>query len=136
MAKLQPAVQKETKRTAIFTFAAVAVMILVFAIGHMIWPDSIPFDYRVILGGVCGGAVAVLNFFMMALMVQKAASMDDQDKVKLTVRSSYTQRLAMQIIWMIIAIAVPCFQFIAGILPLLFPSLGIKLRGILHLNME
>ncbi len=136
MAKLQPAVQKETKRTAIFTFAAVAVMILVFAIGHMIWPDSIPFDYRVILGGVCGGAVAVLNFFMMALMVQKAASMDDQDKVKLTVRSSYTQRLAMQIIWMIIAIAAPCFQFIAGILPLLFPSLGIKLRGILHLNME
>ncbi|HAJ73431.1 MAG TPA: hypothetical protein DCM49_01395, partial [Lachnospiraceae bacterium] len=81
-------------------------------------------------------AVAVLNFFMMALMVQKAASMDDQDKVKLTVRSSYTQRLAMQIIWMIIAIAAPCFQFIAGILPLLFPSLGIKLRGILHLNME
>lgn len=136
MAKLQPAVQKETKRTAIFTFAAVAVMILVFAIGHMIWPDSIPFDYRVILGGVCGGAVAVLNFFMMALMVQKAASMDDQDKVKLTVRSSYTQRLAMQIIWMIIAIVAPCFQFIAGILPLLFPSLGIKLRGILHLNME
>jgi len=136
MAKLQPAVQKETKRTAIFTFAAVAVMILVFAIGHMVWPDSVPFDYRVILGGICGGAVAVLNFFMMALMVQKAASMDDQDKVKLTVRSSYTQRLAMQIIWMIIAIAAPCFQFIAGILPLLFPSLGIKLRGILHLNME
>jgi len=33
-------------------------------------------------------------------------------------------------LWVVIAIAAPCFQFVAGILPLLFPGTGIKLMGI------
>lgn len=136
MAKLQPAVKKETKRVTIFTFVAVAVMIVIFLALHSFMPEKIPFDYTVILGGICGGGIAVLNFFLMALMVQKAAAMENQDDVRLRVRSSYNQRLALQIIWIIVAIVAPCFQFFAGILPLLFPSLGIKLRGILHLDMQ
>jgi hypothetical protein len=32
----------------------------------------------------------------------------------------------LQILWIIAAIAAPCFQFVAGIAPLMFPSLGIK----------
>jgi hypothetical protein len=43
---------------------------------------------------------------------------------------SYSQRMLLQIIWIIIAIAAPCFHFAAGIAPLFFPSIGIKLRAI------
>ena len=136
MARLQPAVKKETGRVAFFTYASVVVMIAAFGVLHAAMPGTIPFDYRVFLGGIGGGSIAVLNFFLMALMVQKAAAQEDQDMVKMMVRSSYTQRLALQIIWIIVAIVAPCFQFMAGILPLLFPSLGIKLRGILRIQMD
>jgi hypothetical protein len=37
----------------------------------------------------------------------------------------------IQLVWGILAITLPCFQFVAGIVPLLFPSFGIKLSGIL-----
>ena len=38
---------------------------------------------------------------------------------------------AQGLIWGILAIAVPCFQFVAGLLPLLFPNIVIKAVGIL-----
>ena len=39
--------------------------------------------------------------------------------------------LMFQLIWGVLAIAVPCFQFVAGILPLLFPNIVIKTVGII-----
>ena len=36
--------------------------------------------------------------------------------------------------WVIAAIAAPCFWAVAGVLPLLFPSIGIKIMGILNKN--
>ena len=63
--KVQPAVKQETKNVAIYTVVGVVVMWVGFLILHLIWPEKIPFDYRVILGGIGGGAVAVLNFFLM-----------------------------------------------------------------------
>ena len=65
--KVQPAVKKETKNVAIYTVVGVVVMWVGFLILHLIWPEKIPFDYRVILGGIGGGAVAVLNFFLMGI---------------------------------------------------------------------
>ena len=44
---------------------------------------------------------------------------------------SYRQRLLLQIVWMIVAMAAPCFQVVAGIAPLLFPSLGIKAMAVI-----
>ena len=46
-------------------------------------------------------------------------------------KSSYTQRMLLQILWVIAAVAAPCFQFAAGIAPLLFPSFGIKLAALI-----
>ena len=50
--KVQPAVKKETKNVAIYTVVGVVVMWVGFLILHLIWPEKIPFDYRVILGGI------------------------------------------------------------------------------------
>ena len=46
-------------------------------------------------------------------------------------KASYTQIMMLQVVWGILAIAVPCFQFAAGLLPLLFPNIVIKTVGIL-----
>ncbi len=129
---LQPAIKDETKHVATYTAVGVVAMWVVFLILHLCIPGKVPFDYRVILGGIGGGAVAVLNFLWMGLMVQKAAAKaDDGDAVKALVRGSYSQRMLFQMVWVIVAIVVPCFQFVAGIVPLLFPGTGIKLMGII-----
>lgn len=101
-----------------------------FLILHLIWPEKIPFDYRVFLGGIGGGAVAVLNFFLMGMAVQKAVSETDEAGAKRRMQASYSQRNLMQMLWAVLAIVLPCFQFAAGILPLLIPGTAIKLKGI------
>ena len=127
---LAPAVKKETFRVAVVTAALLVIMWIVFGVGHAVSPDQIPFNYTVILGGLGGSLVAVLNFFMMGLTVQKVASTENEDDARARMKASYSQRMMLQIIWIIIAVAAPCFHFVAGIAPLLFPSIGIKLRTI------
>ncbi|MCC8049275.1 MAG: hypothetical protein LIP10_01275 [Clostridiales bacterium] len=130
--EIQPAVRDETRRIAIMTGVGIVAMWIVFAILHMSMPDTVPFDYTVILGGIAGGLIAVLNFFLMGLMVQSAAAATDEDAARTKVKASYSQRLLLQMLWVIAAIVAPCFQFVAGIVPLFLPSFGIKLMGIIN----
>ena len=129
---VQPAVKKETKRVIKITAAGLILMWILFAILHFAMPDKVPLDYTVFLGGIGGGAIAVLNFFLMGLAVQKAASASDEGTARMKLKSSYSQRFMMMILWVIVAIVAPCFHFVAGIAPLLFPGTGIKLVGIFH----
>ena len=127
---IQPAVKKETKRVTVITAVGVAVMWIGFGIFHWIFPKKVPFDYTVFLGGLGGGLIAVLNFFLMGLTVQKVASSEDEEKARLKMKASYSQRMLLQMVWGVIAIAAPCFQFVAGLLPLRFPVFVIKILGI------
>ena len=128
---VQPAVKKETKRVVKITAVGLILMWILFAVLHFTMPDKVPLDYTVFLGGIGGGAVAVLNFFLMGLAVQKAASASDEGTARMKLKASYSQRFLMQILWVILAIVAPCFHFVAGIAPLLFPGTGIKIMGIL-----
>ena len=116
---IQPAVKKETKKVALYTIAGVVLMWIVFGILHSAMPEKVPFDYTVILGGIGGGAVAILNFFLMGLTVQKAAACEEEGAARARLKA---------------AMAAPCFQFAAGLVPLLFPSAGIKLDALFKKN--
>lgn len=129
---VQPAVKKETKRVVKITAVGLILMWILFAVLHFTMPDKVPLDYTVFLGGIGGGAVAVLNFFLMGLAVQKAASASDEGTARMKLKASYSQRFLMQILWVILAIVAPCFHFVAGFAPLLFPGTGIKIMGIFH----
>lgn len=129
---IQPAVKKETKRIIVITLVGLILMWVLFAALHFIMPDKVPLDYTVFLGGIAGGCVAVLNFFLMGLAVQKAAAAEDEGTARMKIKASYSQRFMMQVFWVIIAIIAPCFHFVAGIAPLLFPGTGIKIVGIFH----
>lgn len=132
LGEIQPAVKKETQKVAAITGIGVILMWIVFAVLHFVMPDKVPLDYTVFLGGIAGGIVAVLNFFLMGLTVQKVASTTDEKAAAMKMKASYSQRMLFQMLWVIIAIVAPCFHFIAGIVPLLFPGTGIKLTGIFH----
>ena len=129
---VQPEVKKETGRVMMMTGIGVILMWVVFGILHLFMPGKVPFDYTIFLGGIAGGAVAVLNFFFMGLAVQKAASAADEDTARMRIKASYSQRTLLQMLWVIIAIVAPCFHFVAGIVPLLFPGTGIKIAGIFY----
>ena len=131
MSILQPAVKKETQKVVIYTVVGVILMWIVLFLLRPTMPDKIVFDYTTILAGIIGGGVAILNFFLMGISVQNIAATEDQDLAKKKMKTSYSQRMALQLIWVVIAIAAPCFYFVAGILPLLFPSLGIKFMAVI-----
>lgn len=128
--KLQPAVKAETKKVAVGTFAGVILMWCIFGLLHAAIPESVPFDYTVILGGLGGGIVAVLNFFFMGVTVQTVVSLEDEKMARRKMQASYSRRMMLQFLWGVAAIAVPCFQFAAGLLPLLFPGVVVKAAGI------
>ena len=134
---IQPAVKTETGKIAIGTGVGVLIMFVVFFVLHMVIPQdapfnlAVPFDHRVILGGIGGFLVAVGNFFWMAVTVQKVASTEDESKARQTMGVSYRYRTLLQLLWVVLAIVVPVFNLVAGIVPLFIPSLFIKLRGII-----
>lgn len=132
--EIQPAVKKETKRVAVMTGIGLLIMLAGFLVLHMIFPDRVPFDYTVVLAGIVGSLVSVGNFFFMGLTVQKVAAQTNEDAARTRMKASYSQRMMAQMLWVVLAIVLPCFQFAAGIIPLLFPSMGIKIMGILKKN--
>lgn len=129
--QIQPAVKKETAYIAGSTIAGTCVMILAFWALHQFMPDTVPFDYKVILGGILGSAVAAGNFFLMGLTVQKIANTDNQDEAYKSMKASYRFRTLIQLLWVVLAMVLPVLNGAAGIIPLFFPSLCIKARGIL-----
>lgn len=129
--KLQKAVRKETMAVAAGTAVGCVILILLFLVLHLIFPEStVKFDYRIVLGALCGGAVAVANFFLMAVTVQNVVNVTNRDDALRMMRVSYRNRMLMRGLWIIIAIFAPCFNYAAGIIPLFIPSLVIKIRGI------
>ncbi len=129
--KVSPAVRKETKNITIYTAVGTAGMLMVFFLLHRIYPEKVPFDFTVVSAGLLGALVAVLNFFLMGLAVQKVASTSDEQLARGYMKASYSRRMLMQMLWAVLAICLPCFHFAAGLIPLLFPSLGIKIIGTL-----
>ncbi len=136
LAKMAPAVRKEVRFIAVTEAIGVCIMIAAFAVLHFIIPEKVPFNAAVIAAGIIGGFVAWLNFFLMGITVQKAASMTDEADAGKLMRSSYSRRMLLQMGWAIVAIAAPVFQFAAGIIPLLFPGMFVKLRGLKMFNKD
>ena len=121
--KLQPESKKELRRIAGGTAICTAAMWALFAALHVVgW---VKFDYTVILGSLIGAAVAVGNFAGICLVVQKIIDEQDEKKRKAKLQLSHNSRMLLQAVWVVVAIAAPCFQPFASVLPLFFPRITI-----------
>lgn len=130
--KLQKAVKDETVFVALGSVILSAVMVIVFFVLHRVFPDRVPMDLPVVIGAVGGWAVAVGNFFLMALTVQKVAGIENYDQAYRSMQVSYRYRTFLQLIWCVLTMVLKFINPVAGMLPLLWPSLLIKGRGILN----
>lgn len=122
--KISRAVLKETGHIALGVFLGSAVMVGVFALLKR-------FDYTVVLGALLGSVFSILNFLLMGLTVQKA--MDDPERAKLLVQRSYSRRLLMMAVVMIVGFAAPCFHVVAVVIPFLLPRVTIFVMQMLGL---
>ena len=121
--KLQPASKKEIKRIALGT--GVCDLILLAVLFVLSLEGLLTFNYTVFLGILIGSGVAVLNFTIMCLTIQKATEIEEKKQMKAFIQGSYNGRLMLQAGWVVVAILVPHFQVIASAAPLLFPNLTI-----------
>ena len=115
-------VLKETRFIAIFVLLGSLLMQAVFLVIGA-W------DYTVLLGNLLGAALAVGNFFLMGLTVQKCLTMSPEDAKK-RMKLSQQGRLLMMLVVCMIGAAVPFCNTIAVLVPQLFPRIGVTVRGL------
>lgn len=119
--KLQAASQREVKRIACGTAAGGVMLIAAMFLLSMIGVGQ--FDYRVITGAVGGCVIAVINFTMMCLTIQRAVNIGEQKAMKAFIQGSYNGRLLLQAAWIVAAYLMPWVNVFAAAVPLLFPNL-------------
>ena len=95
--RVQETVKKETVQIAVQSSIATIVMWLCIFILHRFLPEKVNFDYRVILSGLLGTAVAVTNFFLMGVTVQGVLSVENQEEAYQRMRLSYRNRTMLQL---------------------------------------
>ena len=116
--KLQEAAKRETLHIAVGVLIFSCIMNGVFALLGR-W------DLTVLWGALLGGGFAVLNFILLALSVQKLAAETDEKKGKAWMQMSYQMRMIATVVVGIIGVSVPCFHWVAVLIPLLFPRITI-----------
>ena len=121
--KLQPTSLREVKRIACGTaFGGVALVVVLFVLSRI---GVGAFDYRVFTGVLGGCVVAVLNFAMMCMTIQRAVGIGEQKAMKAFIQGSYNGRLLLQAGWIVGAYLMPWVNVFAAAIPLLFPNLMI-----------
>ena len=118
--KIDNVVKKETKYIIIWVGLLSLLMQSVFLVTGF-W------DISVLLGNILGAFVAVLNFFLMGLAIQRAVQKSEDDAKKSMNVSSLYRKLMIFVI-VIIGIVVPYFNNWTVIIPLFFPRVAIAFR--------
>jgi len=137
MRKPDKAVLDQTARVALGVAALVAVMLIVYALIGRLKPP-------VVFGALYAGALGVVNFFVMGMMVQDVAdrmaerqrseaeiadlSLQMQNRMRL----SYNVRMIALFALLVLGIAVFHFDPLASILAALFPSIVIRVLQIVE----
>ena len=128
MKKIDAVVRRETLYVAAWTLILSVLMEAVFLVIDK-W------NITVLLGNLLGLFAAVLNFFLMGLTVQSAVSKEEK-QAKDLMKLSMTLRNFLLVAFMVVGFLVPCFDVIAVLIPLLFPSVAVKLRPLFFKTKE
>ncbi len=119
---MDPAVKKETGYIAVWVVLLSLIMEAVFLLLRK-W------DLSVLFGNIGGAAIAVGNFFLLALIatrtMEKALAKGKPEEAAARVKSLATVRLLGCALLCVLLIAVFKTNLYATVIPLLFPRIGI-----------
>ena len=123
---MDPAVRKETGYIAVWDVLLSLVMEAVFLLIRK-W------DLSVLFGNLGGGAVAIGNFFLMALIatraVRRGVETGKPEEAALRVKATVMVRLIGCVLLCVLLIAVFKTNVYATLIPVLFPQIGIFFRA-------
>lgn len=122
MKKIETAILRETGYVAASTTVLSALMVAVFLVIGA-W------DLTVLFGALYGIFVAVLNFFLMGLGVQRAVNQQDPKEARNVIRTSHSLRLLLLMLLAVGGVLIPWFHTVAALVPLLFPQIGMLVRS-------
>ena len=111
-------IMKEIGKTALYTAGLVAVMLIIYALMGK-------FTFSVLVSGVLGGTVAMANLFLLAVTIEKAVA-KSEGKARGVMGASYILRLAFIAGVVIFAIKNEYLNYVAVVIPLVFPQIIIK----------
>ena len=120
--KVDPTVRKETGFIAGFVLVGSLAMEAVYL---LLGAWTLP----VLLGNLLGAALAVGNFLLMGLTIQKALGKSEEDAKKL-MKLSQQLRMLMLLVGCVLGSALACFDLVAPLIPLLFPRIAVMIRGL------
>ena len=122
MLSIDKTVVKETKHIA-FVVSILSVLMNVMFLVFRKW------NYTVLLGTIYSSTIAIVNFLLMGITVQKALSKEENDARKVIKVSQSLRNLGMFVL-LGIGIVLPCFDTIALIIPVFFPRIAVFMRVI------
>lgn len=118
MKKVDATVYRETRYILAWVLVLSALLQAVFLVLGR-W------DITVLAGNALSDGVAVLNFFLMGLTVQKALEKDEKD-AKTAMKLSQTYRMLFLVV--AVAVGASLLNLWASIIPLFFPRIAISFR--------
>lgn len=121
---LRPDVKRELGHIGIGCAVGAAVLSAVWGILAAAGA-GIPFGWSVPLSAVLGAAAAWLNFFGLAVTLQKAMHCDSETGRRNLLRLSDLYRKLGLGVFLVAMILIPFFNWVAAAIPLLFPQLTI-----------
>ncbi len=117
---------KEIIKIAIGSLILSVVLVCIFALfGH--------FSIKVVWGGLLGVFTAVLNFTLLALTLEFSLG-KGQRRAQGLIGLSYTVRLAIIAVIVVFAIKSPHINYIAAVIPLVFPRIIITALNVFYKN--
>lgn len=122
--KLQSASRKEITRIALGVLVCDGIMVAALFLLSLVGVGTFSAS-RILLGALCGSAVAILNFTILCLTVQSAVEIENKRKQKQRFQLSYNLRLIVQAVWVVASFLIPQIHFVAGAAPILFPNVVI-----------
>ncbi len=128
MPGMDPAVKKETGYIAVWVVLLSLVMEAVFLLTGK-W------DFSVLFGNIGGAAIAIGNFWLMALIVTRAVNRAVErgkpEEAANRAKTTAPLRLAGCALLCVLLIAVLKTNLYATLIPLLFPRIGIAFRPLI-----
>ena len=121
MAGMDPAVKKETGYITVWVVLLSLLMEAVFLVIRQ-W------DLSVLFGNLGGAALAVGNFFLLALVVSRAIDRGKPDQAATRVKATASLRLIGMGALAALLIGVFKTNVFATLIPLLFPRIGLLFR--------
>ena len=122
---MDPAVKKETGYIAVWVVLLSLVMEAVFLLLRK-W------DFSVLFGNIGGAAIAIGNFFLMALIVTRAVNRAVEwgkpEEAATRAKTTAPMRLVGCALLCVVLISVLKTNLYATLIPLLFPRIGIAFR--------